>query len=388
MSRPRKYDPYDTIVKKTLDRRIPFKVDWEVTYQCNERCLHCYQPAQPGLPSTTDALGNRLCQGAVGPGADPSREKELDTREAMAVLDQLAELGCLYITFTGGEILTRPDFFDVARYAKKKGFALRLFSNGTLIDAAAAEKMKELCPLSVEVSLYALDPSLHENITGVPGSFAGTRAGLALLKERGIPTVIKCTAMQLNWREIDGLKAFASENGFGFSSTFTVIPKVDASRDVTVLRLHEEELFDIFSSEPSYTEGIAYGGVKNYKPLCAAGFNSLYISPYGEVYPCVALRESCGNVRKTSLAQIWQSPVLEKIRKVGFEDLKECRECKEASYCDRCAGVAWMETGDMLGVSPHDCVLARVRRDVVERGEHAVLARVRNIVEKREVFHR
>ena len=120
-------DRYEAIVRKTLDKCIPFKVDWEITYRCNLRCSHCYQTGASG-------------------------EKELTTEEIYSALDELADLGCLYLTFTGGEILLREDLFDIAKYARKKEFAIRLFTNGTLIDEKVADKIKNLSPLSVEIS--------------------------------------------------------------------------------------------------------------------------------------------------------------------------------------------------------------------------------------------
>ena len=115
-------DPYDLLVKKTMDKFIPFKLDWELTYRCNLKCAHCYQT---GL----------------------SYGEELSTKKIYSILDELASLGCLYITFTGGEILLRKDFLDIAQYARKKNFALRLFTNGTLIDPGTADKIKDFAPV-------------------------------------------------------------------------------------------------------------------------------------------------------------------------------------------------------------------------------------------------
>ncbi|MCG8429590.1 MAG: radical SAM protein [Candidatus Omnitrophica bacterium] len=342
MSRaPDKPDPYDRIVARTLEKRIPFKLDWELTYRCNERCVHCYQTG-------------------------PTHEEELTTQEAYAVLDELAEAGALYLTFTGGEILMRDDFFDIARYARRRGFALRLFTNGTLIDEPTADKIRDLSPLSVEISLYAANRDTHERITRVAGSFGKTRRAFELLRERQVATVIKCTVTKMNVAEIQPLRELARSLGCRASFSFTVIPRVDLSTDILKLRLEGSEIREVFERDDSFTRDIRYGGVPNYKPLCAAGFNSLYISPYAEVYPCVVLRESCGNFRTHTLSRMWDAPVFRKLRAVRFEDLTRCSACSEASYCDRCIGLAWMEKGSMYDISPHDCTLARVRREVVE----------------------
>lgn len=335
-------DPYERIVKKTLDKFIPFKVDWEITYRCNLNCAHCYQTG-------------------------PSSDKELTTKEIYSVLDELADLCCLYMTFTGGEILLREDFFDIAKYARKKEFAIRLFTNGTLIDKETADKIKELNPLSVEISLYGTDPLVHENITKNPGSYKKTINAFDLLRKRNINTVVKCTVMKDNVSEFDKLKDFAQSIGSRFIFSLTIIPKINGSKEILEFRLNQDQLKELFCLEDWMIEGITKGGVHSYKPLCSAGINSLYISPYGEVFPCVVLREHCENLKELPLREIWKSLFFKKIRRIEFEDLKKCSGCDLSYYCDRCAGLALLETGDLLGPSINDCTLAGVRKWAVER---------------------
>lgn len=336
-------DPYDSIVKKTLDKFIPFKVDWEITYRCNLNCQHCYQTG-------------------------PTEDSELSTQKIFSVLDELADLGCLYITFTGGEIFIREDFFEIAEYARQKDFAVRIFTNGTLIDENMADRIKRLNPLTVEISLYAADPLVHESITRIPGSFEKTVNAFKLLNKRNIRTVVKTTFMQNNLYEFDKLNQFAKSINSLFNFSFTVIPKIDGSKEVIKLRLTEAQLKELFTAQRWLVNEIEEGGVRVYEPLCAAGFNSLYISPYGEIFPCVVLRENCGNVKEKSLKDIWQGQFFGKIRNIALRDLKECLICSVSGYCDRCAGLAWLEAGDLFGPSVNDCRLARVRKQaLVER---------------------
>lgn len=338
-------DHYEKIVKKTLDKFIPFKLDWEITYRCNLRCSHCYQTG-------------------------PSSDKELTTEEIYSILDELADSGCLYITFTGGEILLREDFFDIAKYARKKEFAIRLFTNGTLIDEETADKIKELNPLAVEISLYGLDPLVHESITKTAGSYEKTINAFRLLEKRDINTVVKCTVMKDNVSQFDKLNDFARSMGSRFGFSLTIIPKIDGSKDILKFRLSQEELKELFGPRDLLIEGVGKeGGVQSYKPLCTAGINALYISPYGEVFPCVVLREHCGNLRELPLREIWESPFFKKIRRIEFEDLRECLRCDLSCYCDRCIGLALLEAEDLLGPSINDCTLARVRKWAMERKE-------------------
>ena len=108
-------------------RRVPIDVSVEVTRRCPLACSHCY---------------NNL------PLADPeARSSELTTQEHCRILDQLADAGCLWLLFTGGEIFARPDFLEIYRHAKRAGFLITLFTNGTLLTPRIADALTEWRPL-------------------------------------------------------------------------------------------------------------------------------------------------------------------------------------------------------------------------------------------------
>ena len=263
----------------------------------------------------------------------------------------------------------REDFLDIARYARKKQFAIRFFTNGTLIDEKLADKIAALKPLSVEMSLYGMDPKVHEDITGVSGSYAKTRRAFDLLKERNVTTVVKCTLMKENINEFNALDAFAKSIRSAFIYSLTVIPQLDGDKKVLEHRLSQEDLHAFLERTPSVTQDIIKGGVHDYKPLCSAGINAIYVSPEGEVYPCVTLRKPCGNLKEVPIKEILSSPFFEEIQKMEFDDLPECRDCSYAYFCDRCPGLALMETGDLYGASPNECTLAKVRQGIIEQRE-------------------
>src|SRR5688572_31811550 len=83
-----------------------------------------------------------------------ARKRELTTEEHYKLLDELSELGCLWLLFTGGEIFARHDFLDIYRYAKKRGFLITLFTNGTLITERIADELARIRPFTIEITLY------------------------------------------------------------------------------------------------------------------------------------------------------------------------------------------------------------------------------------------
>lgn len=328
-------DHYARIYNKTMDKNIPFIVHWELTYRCNLNCMHCY------------------C-------AHNNKRKELTYIEIKGIIDELADMGCLYIVFTGGEIFAREDFVKIACYAREKNFALRLLTNGTFITKNAADDIKEILPLSVEMSLYAADPVLHDRITRAAGSFEKTLNAFKLMKERGVKTKLKSIIMNCNKDQLDGLRELARNFSADIVYDFTIVPKDDGSKDPLKFRLNEEEVYRLT---------VENNRLSNFKPketvddntfMCSAGMNNIAISPYGDVFPCIGLKEPAGNLREGSLEDIINSPVLPIIRATKLSELWTCKNCNLSAYCRRCPGLAVLEGGDYTGPSPEDCKMARV----------------------------
>jgi radical SAM protein with 4Fe4S-binding SPASM domain len=332
-------NPYARILKKTQDRLIPFMVHWELTYRCNLRCPHCYVVPQN------------------------SRE-ELTSGEIAHILDVLKERGTLYVIFSGGEILTRKDFFEVAREARKKGFAMRLLSNGTLIDEGVADRIRDLHPLTVEISLYGSRAETHDEFTACPGSFERSVNALRLLNQRGLRTIVKSLMMKGNAAEFGRMKKLAQEIGSQFIYDTVIIPKMDGSMEPCSLRLNREELYSVLYPEVQETK--KDGTFRDDDLSCSAGINAFSISPSGDVYPCSGFKESGGNLRELSISEIQHSPIFSKIRSITLSDLQECKECKLIRYCTRCPTLAWMETGDLLGTSQANCLLAGVVKTILD----------------------
>src|ERR1700754_5187378 len=92
---------------KALALNVPLSVQVDLTYRCNERCVHCY--------------------------LDHHDYGEMPTHEVKNILDQLAEAGALFLTFSGGEIFLRPDLFELITYGRGLNFDVSLKTNPLLI---------------------------------------------------------------------------------------------------------------------------------------------------------------------------------------------------------------------------------------------------------------
>lgn len=344
----------DSVIRRSMVGSVPLSVHFDVTYRCNERCVHCY--------------------------LDHEDYGELETTEIKNILIQLAASGTLMLTFSGGEIFLREDFFELLEFAKDLHFDIALKSNALMITAARAARLRALGVRQVQVSVYSADPEIHDAITKVRGSFARSLKAIRFLKSQGLRVKIACPLMKQNLAGLRQLRALADELGISYVIDMTITPKLDGDTSVLALRNSAEDLLGVMqdptlqgkavlddgsesgvgSAISSGMEGDAYDGIP-----CSAGHNTCYISPYGDVYPCVQMPVAAGNLRTEKFDEIWRrSPQFERVRAIRDSDLPVCAKCSIRKYCERCPGLAQMEGGDLLGAYERACELAEMKARV------------------------
>src|ERR1700723_4710251 len=172
-------------------QRAPLQVSIEVTRRCPLECQHCYN----NLPM----------------GDQDARSREMTTVEHFKMLDELVEMGCFWLLYTGGEIFARKDFLEIYTYPKKKGFLITLFTNGTLISAEIADYLVEWPPFAIEITLYGRTKGTYEALTQIPGSYEKCLRGIKLLRERKLPVKLKTVATSINKHEVFAMNQFAEE---------------------------------------------------------------------------------------------------------------------------------------------------------------------------------
>src|SRR5579864_9126886 len=211
--------------------RAPLSVSIEITRRCPLECLHCY---------------NNL------PMADQeARKRELSKEEHFRLLDDLAEMGCLWLLYTGGEIFARKDFLEIYTYAKQKGFLITLFTNGTIINEAIADYLVEWPPFAIEITLYGRTRETYEALTAVPGSYDKCLRGIKLLKERGLPLKLKTVPTSVNKHEVMAMRRFAEEElGVEFKVDGQINPRIDCSQSPLAVRLTPEEVVALDMAAP------------------------------------------------------------------------------------------------------------------------------------------
>jgi len=325
------------VSQRALDLGVPISVHMDLTYRCNERCVHCY--------------------------LDHDDRGEMTTAEIKGILDQLAEAGVFFLTLSGGEPLMRKDFFEIVSHARSLMFNVKLKTNGLLIGEKEAQQLLSLGIESVQLSVYSHRPEIHDGITKVKGSLERTKNAIRFLRSQGLKVTVANVMMTTNLGDQEGVRALAAELDSIYTVDPTITPHIDGDMSLLKLRIPTHELERVM-----HAEELVGGNVAEYctpspkadadtleETPCSAGHTACYISPYGDVFPCVQFPLPTGNLRQQKFLAIWNdSPEMNEVRSIRLKDLSTCSGCGHVGGCSRCPGLAYME-GNMRGPSSADC---------------------------------
>lgn len=336
-----------------IEKQIPFAITFETAYSCNLRCVHCYMERE--LPA-------------------------ISMDEFCRVLREIAEAGCLFLSFTGGEFFTRKDWPEILERASQLHFAIDILSNGTLINQEIVQVLIGKPVRRLQISLYGATSETHDTITRVPGSFNAVINAINLLVDAGIKVEISCPLMNINFHERYQVKQLAENMNCLVLPSHLITAHNSGSKHTHFLRLDDSQLID-FLSDASLVK--LYGGRRPFQDHqyylgfadlmdaapCYSGINSCAISPIGKVFPCNQLLYEVGNLQVDSFATIWlDSPQLRYLRGLTLNDLHSCKECRLLPNCSRCPGLALLENNDLLGISPENCRVAKIQADLEKGG--------------------
>ena len=332
-------------------------VAWETTRNCNLSCIHCRASA------------------TKGPYTD-----ELDTKTSLQLLDQIAEVGQPIIILTGGEPLLKPDIFEIARYGTDKGLRMVMAPNGTLITEQSAKKMVAAGIKRISISLDGATKESHDSFRGVDGAFEGALRGVNLAKDAGIEFQINTTITKANLDQIPKIQELAVNLGAVAHHIFLLVPtgrgkyildqEISSEeyertlnwfydqREKTPLQLkatcapHYYRILRQRAKKEGKSVSFKTHGLDAVTRGCLGGTGFCFISHRGIVQPCGFLQINCGDLTKTSFADIWNgSETFLALR--DFNRLKgKCGKCEFKKVCGGCRARAYEATGDFLAEEP------------------------------------
>lgn len=360
--------------KRAVASNIPVAGEIELTRHCNLKCAHCYCPRD-------------------------SNKKEMTFKEICRILDEIVDSGCFWLLFTGGEPLIRPDFLNIYTYAKKKGFIISLFTNGTLITPEIADYLREWPPFLVEISLYGATQTTYEKITGVVGSHKKCLAGIEMLIERKVPLKLKTMAMTLNKHELSLMKMYAQERNLNFVLDPLITPRLDGSQQPCQLRIPPKEAMELDLSDTKRCEEWK----KVYQKLwgapartdmlypCSLAMWSFHITAFGDLQACLMAQEPTFDLLKNKFSKCWPE-LIRKFQALKSNENNKCNTCELIASCGRCPAWAQLENGYPNTEISYTCQIAHLRLDAFQKrgffqkgdlknGEHKkeTLQKARNI---------
>jgi len=341
---------------RMVRKRVAADATIEITRRCPMQCVHCYN----NLPA----------------GDAEARRGELTREEHYRILDEMAEAGCLWLLYTGGEPLIRPDFLDIYTYAKKKGFLITLFTNGTLITPEIADYLVQWRPFSIEVTIYGRTRETYEKVTGLGGSYERCLRGIQLLVERHLPLKLKTMALTVNRHELADMKQFGKELGAGFRFDAMLNPRIDCSQGPLSVRLQPQEIVQLdlddgervsewkkFATRFCGLPGTPKESEEIYS--CGGGVMGFAIDPEGKMSVCVLSRFATYDLRRGSFREGWDHLTRE-VRRTKITRETKCTGCGIKALCGMCPANAELESGDPETPVDFLCRVAHLRAKAMD----------------------
>ena len=328
-------------------------IHFDVASACNEHCVHCYIP-------------------------DECKTKTIETNLILRILEEARRLNAIHVTFSGGEPLLHKDFNDFLKRCRELDLSVNVLSNLTMLTDDHISEMVKNPLLSVQTSLYSMDPLAHDSITGLVGSFNKTVDGILRLIEAGIPVQISCPVMKQNKDSFIDVVVWAREHNVAVAVEPVIFASYDHSGGNLDNRISLDELDAVLDKEMS--EGFARiikeaasekELLTGKDPVCSVCRYSLCVSVEGNVFPCAGWQSNViGNLNASTLKEVWEdSEKIRWLRGIKRDSFSKCVSCENRGYCTVCmmANANENPDGNPFFIDDFHCkVASKTRRKVLD----------------------
>jgi mycofactocin biosynthetic radical S-adenosylmethionine protein MftC len=327
----------------------PVNITWEVTRQCNLKCIHC-------LSDSSTVSSN-----------------ELTFEECRGIVDQLAALKVFEINFGGGEPLLKSYFLPLLYYIHEKGIVTCISTNGTVLTDEAIACFSGSPLVNVQVSLDGATPEVNDSIRG-RGTFKKIIRGIERLAGKNIPLSINTVVTAKNYAQLSQTRELARSYGANLRvSRFR--PSGRARQSWEKLKLGPSQLRELsewLNKDQTVLTGDSFFSISQDGrrrlglDMCGACKMTCCIDTDGSVFPCAFMQvpDFCGgNLRETGFKDIWNnSPAFNAFRRL---EPTACRKCPRFDKCHGgCPAVAFFVTRDLNNADP-EC-LASWSREIFD----------------------
>lgn len=311
-------------------------VELEMTNICNLRCIYCYSDA------------------------GPARAEELTHAEIIDAAVQAHGLGAQKVVLLGGgEPCMYPRLRELVSCIARLGCSLEIFTNGTLIDDDLAAFLYQN-HVSVVVKRNSASAAVQDMLAGSPGALVRIERGIASLQAAGYPDAesglgVQTVICRQNLAEIPDMWRWARSRGIQpYFETLTYQGRCTQHPDLSISVAEAGEVLQHLSRIDREEFGLNWTA---YPPLAAARCSrhlySILIKANGEIWPCVGVAVSVGNIRENRLGDCLRaSSMIQDLRHIHERIKGPCRTCDQNGVCYGCRGNAFQLTGDCLASDP------------------------------------
>lgn len=348
----------------------PRSFDLSLTGRCNLRCEYCFY--------ADEMIGRR----------------DLSSRNWMEFFNELKTLAVRHLTLSGGEIFIREDLWELIDGIIDSRMRYSILSNGTLITETTVEqfcrKDRKRRLDSVQISIDGSCPEIHDRSRG-RGCFAKAVRGLILLKDAGIPVVVRVTVNRHNVNDLEntarfliddlGLDGFSTNDampmgaGCSHQESITLTPEQRLVAMKTLVMLERRYPGRISALAGALAEWRMYNEMEQSRKTgirttrwrmgtlssCGCMFSKLAVHHDGVIAPCNMLANaSLGVIGRDAIRDIWTNhPILKEMRQratIPMTEVPGCKGCEWLPYCNGgCPGVEFTRTGQMNVANPDTC---------------------------------
>ena len=356
---------------ESLPKDLQVTLEFELTYACSERCLHCYNE---GAARSDLHEEHRL------------RPDMLTLDDYKRLIDEAVALGIPKVTVTGGDPFSHPHCWDILEYLHERNMAVNLFTNAQALNTS--EKIRRIARMGLRqlsVSIYSTDAEVHDKITRRQGSWEQSMKVLRELAQWPVPLNIKTPVFRLNTRTYYGVRELARELGAENEVSGFLTPGTDG--DVSVIEQLQTRpealriiLMDQLDKHAIPADGKADGYVFGSERGFPCSVNSMItISPSGVVKSCANIPLTFGQVRRSSLRDIIMSA--QRRQMLEADQRQAFPACGQHDYCRCChvpcyAGEPLTQREDgtftLREIQGDGCLVAKTRMALCQQIEQGI----------------
>jgi len=331
------------------DKIIPKSLEIELTWACNENCIHCYlKHSKPPIVMVDETISN--------------------------LLEEIKNYKIERILLTGGEVFLNPNLFEVIEKIDSPDLNLKIFSNLTICSKEDMNRLKDYNIRLIQTSLYSMNPETHDYITGVRGSFQKTLSAIKYLDNIGIKVEVSYPLLTLNYKNVFNVIKYSDSLNIKTGVDFFIHGEIGEKKSNLNYRLNHNQLRELYElNKREYSDYLYLWGEQtmmksaNTSEINFFNSQSLSIKPDGTVTPMIGIDIELGNINNNSLVDIANSEKALMLNKITMNDFKECRECNAILHCSPCFNSHYNENGNRLDkLNTNFCEFIKLKKELYD----------------------